>query len=213
VEPKLLWTKYPHAYHMAQLGSWPSISQLGLLSTSALLDLFEVSGEERLRIETRRRPESVTLNHAIHGTVVIRDQKPLSESRLARCLEGLSVQAWFRLLNERTFVWLEQKRLNVLRGAEAYRAERQTVITLDTKRLVEAYGSTILITHMNTGATRPFAHPRGSDTFRKIEDYPFDARKRVVELTISHGVPDIKRFTIRVQELGGDQPPTTIWGA
>src|SRR2546429_180882 len=42
---------FPRLYHMAEAGSWPSVEQHGLLSTSALLDLFEVTGEKRRDIE------------------------------------------------------------------------------------------------------------------------------------------------------------------
>ena len=68
-----LWTKYPQMYHMAELGSWPSIRKRGLLSTSALLDLFEWPRKDRVAIETRRRSEPVTLTHPAHGMAVIRD--------------------------------------------------------------------------------------------------------------------------------------------
>ena len=38
---------HPVVYHMAEYGTWESIKKHGLLSTSALLDLFQKSGEER----------------------------------------------------------------------------------------------------------------------------------------------------------------------
>jgi len=62
---------------MAEAGSWPSIRRHGLLSTSALLDLFEVTGVERVRLESQRRPETVKIEHPEHGEALIRDQKPL----------------------------------------------------------------------------------------------------------------------------------------
>jgi hypothetical protein len=36
---------YPRLWHVAEDGSWPSISRYGLLRTSALLDLYEITGE------------------------------------------------------------------------------------------------------------------------------------------------------------------------
>lgn len=50
---------FPRLWHMAADGSWPSIRDRGLLSTSALLDLYEVTGDERVSLESRHRPESV----------------------------------------------------------------------------------------------------------------------------------------------------------
>jgi hypothetical protein len=206
-----LWEKYPQMFHMAEAGSWPSIQKHGLLSTSALLDLFRVPRRDRITIETRRRPKSVTLRHPVYGTAVIRDQKPLSEKRLAKCLRGgITVSQWLRLLNRRVFFWLEESRLDTLRGAQAYRAQRQVVLTVDTRGLVEAHAARILLTHMNTGATRPFAHDRGRDTFRTIGKYPFKERRRVVELTVALQVSDIKKYVLRVEELGGNEPPVVL---
>jgi len=209
-----LWEKYPQMFHMAEVGSWPSIQKHGLLSTSALLNLFEVSRKSRLAIETCRRPMPVTLTHPVYGTAVIRDQKPLSEKRLAKCLcDGITVKQWLKLLNGRVFFWLEEARLAKLRGAQAYRAQRQLVLTIDTRRLVEAHAARIFLTHMNTGATRPFAHKRGRDTFCTIENYQFQKRRRAVELTVASEVHDVSKYVLKVEELGGNQPPATLWRA
>src|SRR5580700_2519213 len=127
-----LWEKYPQMFHMAELGSWPSIQKHGLLSTSSLLDLFEVPRKDRRAIGTCRRPNPVPLIHPVHGSAVIRDQKPLSEKRLAACLTGgITVKQWLRLLNRRVFFWLEEARFDTLRGAQAYRSQRQVVLTID----------------------------------------------------------------------------------
>jgi hypothetical protein len=81
-------------FHVAEAGSWPSIQAHGRLSTSALLDLFEVSGPAREPVEIRRRPESVTVHHLVHGTAVIRDNKPITETVLSRTLDGMTDAEW-----------------------------------------------------------------------------------------------------------------------
>jgi hypothetical protein len=58
-----LIVNYPTLFHMAALGSWPSIRERGLLSTSALLDLYEVVGEQRIAIEARHRAETIVIEH------------------------------------------------------------------------------------------------------------------------------------------------------
>jgi hypothetical protein len=73
-----LATRWPRLFHMAEADSWASIQQHGLLSTTALLDLYEVTGPERDVIESVRRPESVRIEHPIHGTAWIRDNKPIT---------------------------------------------------------------------------------------------------------------------------------------
>ena len=76
-----LISKYPYLYHMAESGSWPSIKKYGLFSTTALLDMYNIQGEDRDKIESCIRPQSITINNKKYGHVVIRDQKPLSEKK------------------------------------------------------------------------------------------------------------------------------------
>ena len=66
-----------------------NIRKHGLLSTTALLDLFEVRGEDRARIEERHRPECVEITHATHRRAVVRDQKSLIQFETPQELEGL----------------------------------------------------------------------------------------------------------------------------
>ena len=79
---------YPRLWHMAEDGSWPSIRERGLLSTAALLDLYEVQGAEREALLSRHRPNSVTLERAGLPPAVVRDQKPMSDAALRSCLDA-----------------------------------------------------------------------------------------------------------------------------
>ncbi len=81
-----LTSRYPVLYHMAEDGSWESIRRVGLLSTSALLDRFEIEGEQRRKIESERRPEIVAIEHPKLGRVLVRDNKPMQEKSLEKCL-------------------------------------------------------------------------------------------------------------------------------
>src|SRR6267154_1163175 len=67
VTPERLSEIYPRLYHMAEKDSWPSIARDGLLSTSTLLDLYEVPAADRIPIERRRRPEKVPITHSTRG--------------------------------------------------------------------------------------------------------------------------------------------------
>jgi hypothetical protein len=77
-----LASRYPVLYRRAEDGSWEGIRRLGLLSTSALLDRFEVQGERRRRIESARRPEIEAIEPPEHGRALIRDNKPMHETVL-----------------------------------------------------------------------------------------------------------------------------------
>jgi hypothetical protein len=197
--------RYPTLYHMASYGSWPVIREHGLLSTLELLGLLSVPEPRRSQLLETQRKESIPIAHATLGVVTIRDQKPLSAKNLARCLTDCDAPAWYKLLNERVFFWLDKRRLVTLMSAGEYSEKPHTVLQVDTHGLVHRYEKQIELAAMNTGNTRPFAHPRGRATFRNMEQYPYEERRRrpdysaVVELTVIGGVPDIRDYVIRVE--------------
>ena len=204
---------------MAERGSWPSIQRHGLLSTSALLDLYGVRGPERDAVEAQWRPGGVVLSHPALGRAVVRDQKPMDDASLRRCLDdGLEPADWYRLLNSRVFFWLSPARLHRLLGARAYRDTSHEVLHLDTAPLVAAYRDAITLSPINSGATRPFGVLRGLSTFLTVAAYPYAQRRatrpawdRVVELAVSGGVPDVSRFVRRVALMHGDEEVGTVW--
>jgi hypothetical protein len=214
----------PTLYHMAERGSWPSIRRHGLLSTSALLDLYEIQGPRREAIEGRRRPEGVPVEHPALGPAMIRDQKPMDDAGLRMCLlDGLSPEDWYRCLNGRVFFWLTRERLLRLLNARPYREVEHDVLELDTAALVAAYRTAIRLSPINSGATKPFpstASKRGRDTFLTIAGYPYarwraqgrKAGERVVELTVDHAVPDAARFVRRVTAMRGGEVIGVIEG-
>ena len=210
---------YPRLYHITSEGSWPSIREHGLLSTEALLDLFGIDREFRERILAARRPDSVPITHPQYGRAIIRDQKPLIESRLRVVLQGgMTPRDWYTLLNRKTFFWVAEKRFELLRNARAYEGLRQTLIIVDCAMLLSRHADRVTLCPMNSGAARPMAFPRGRNTFLPISEYPFDEfrRKRgpknaVVELAVEYSVPDIRDLVISVSELGGGLPERRIW--
>jgi hypothetical protein len=210
---------YPRLFHITSEGSWRFIEKHGLLSTEALLDLFEIVGAERHRILRSRRPECITISHPEHGRAIIRDQKPLIESRLRAVLEdGLSAEDWYALLNRKTFFWVSSDRVETLRNARAYQDLRQTLLEVDTAKLLERHSATVHLCPMNSGATRPMAFPRGKRTFLPLAEYPFNERRRkrgrkhaVVELTVEYAVEDIRDLTIRASEIGGGRPDSELY--
>jgi len=176
--------RFPRLYHMADLNSWESIRNHGLLSTSGLLDLFEVTGEERETIETRHRPESVSISHPRHGTAVVRDQKPLSDSRLSSCLIDMTPTEWYQCLNSKVFFWLTEERLLRFLNAKSYKDKAHSVLTLDTSAIFRDQMGRISLSPMNSGCTRPFAHPRGSATFQRFSEYPFSTRRNRPDIAV-----------------------------
>jgi hypothetical protein len=195
---------------MAQDGAWDSISERGLLSTTALLDLFEVNCEERRQIESCHRPKSVTITHPVHGSAVIRDQKPMHESALLKCLQDMTPREWYELLNRKSFFWVTEERVRQLLAARLYRNSTHTVITVDTASLLTAHEQRIALSPINSGSTLYNPRPRGAETFLPLGDYPFEDRKKraglqraVAELAIDYSVPDVGQHVIRVERRKG----------
>jgi len=206
---------------MAEADTWTQIQRHGLLSTTALLDLFEIARTERFEIESKRRPEIVTIEHAIHGRAQIRDNKPLREQFLAQSLQGMSLQEWYELLNRKVFFWVRAKRLETLLRARAYRGRAHDVLTLDTAAVLETHGASAALASINSGATLyPSAPMRGPQTFARVADFDFDAARRrrganeaIVELTVDYAVPDLPGLVLKVERRQQGLPSRTLWQA
>jgi hypothetical protein len=205
-----LISRYPTLYHMAEDESWESIREHGLLSTSALLDRFEVEGEERFAIESARRPAIVRVEHPKHGSAFIRDNKPMQEKSLEKCLLEMTPREWYEHLNQRVFFWAERKRLLKLLGARENRDRLHLVLEVDTAELLRRHGERVTLSPINSGATFALGPaPRGPDTFRRIADHPDG--KPVVELAVDHAVPDITDFVVSVSRWHGVENLEEVW--
>lgn len=214
-----LVASYPRLWHMAHRGSWPSIRDRGLMSVSAILDAYGVTGAQRLALESTHRPESVTLTKAGLPSVVLRDQKPMSGGRLEGCLDdGISSRQWYELLNSRTFFWLSPSRIWSLLRARAYRETTQTVLTIDTASLVAKHSQNIWLSPINSGSALFKPQRRGLMTFQRIADFPFDDRRAkrrpedaIVELVVDHSVQDIADHVLAVHAVCGTTILSEIW--
>ncbi len=205
MDPETLVDRYPRLYHMAERDSWPSIERHGLLSTRALIDLFEIEEPRRSRILSQRRPASETLDHPLHGRAVVRDQIPLRVEPLRRCLTDMTLEQWLLGLNSRVFFWLDEPHLETLLGANAYCEDAHDVLHVDTAALVARHTREITLSPINSGSTIYNPRPRGSQTFLPISDYPFAERRRkrgryaIIELAVADGVRDITEVVVRVE--------------
>lgn len=203
---------------MAEADTWPSINRHGLLSTTGLLDLFEVTGTERRRLESQLRPESVAITHPKYGRAVIRDQKPMRESALLTCLTDMTPRKWYETLNRRVFFWLTRERLLTLLAAKAYRGKAHCVLTVDTAQLAARYKNKITLSPINSGSTiyKPVA--RGSRTFLALDEYPFESRRKakgvanaIAELAVDYAISDIGELVLEVHQMRGADVEATLF--
>ena len=195
---------------MAEDGSWESIQRHGLLSTSALLDRFEIEDAQRFAIESACRPEIVCVEHPEYGTALVRDNKPMQEKALERCLLEMTPREWYEHLNRRVFFWVERKRLLKLLGARAYRDRPHLVLEVETAGLLKRHGERVLLSPINSGATFALGPaPRGPETFRRIAEHPDG--KPIVEFSVDYSVSDIAEFTLRVGRWWGTEELEEVW--
>lgn len=206
---------YPRLYHMAESGSWPSIRERGLLSTTALLDLFGIDGVQRDEIESQWRPELVQIPDPIHGTAVIRDQHPMPPEHLAKALDGITPQQWYRFLNRKAFLWLSEERLMRMLNARPYRNADHDVLTLDTRSFVGEYVEQIKVCQINSGFAIPMfgkVTKRSFESFQTIERRAETRRLGgLAELTVDYAAPDAWRFVKSVESWRGRRCLGTIW--
>lgn len=214
--------RYPRLFHMAAPGSWPMIERHGLRSTSALLDLFRISGEERERIESRHRPTSIRICRADLGRAVVRDQKPMRPGDLAAntgcgtpvLRDELTPREWYETLNAKVFFWPTGDRLE--RMLKAYKDKLNTVLIVDTARLLAAHFDRVSLSPINSGNTKRSLQSRGRDTFLPPRKYPLQrwrakGRRAVAELAVTYSVPDVREHVVMVEERRAGAPPSPIW--
>ena len=204
---------------MAEDDTWPSIRQRGLLSTQAIVDLYEPDADVRERILSAVRRDKIKLTSAALGDMTIRDQRPARF--LKECMnDGVSPQDYLDALNRRVFFWLRRSRLAGLLNARLYRHSRHTVLHVDTARLIGAYPGLVQLAPYNTGSMHvPTAPRRGPQVFTDLADYPYErwlakrgrSGEPVVELTLSYAIPDIARFVTRVETWTGGRPIAVLY--
>jgi hypothetical protein len=211
---------YPQLFHVSDARSWPPITQLGLLSASALLDRFEIEAGQRLVLERQRRTRCETLEHPLYGTAILRDQKRLNLTNLEACLSpDMSIAEWLCLLNRRVHFWVTKTRLAKFLGANEYRSDQQLVLVLDTASVVAAHEREIGLAPINTGDTRSRKPERGRDTVVPIAAYPFERwrlkRKTyveaVVELSVDYAVPDLVDHVERAEIVRPGQKSLVLY--
>jgi hypothetical protein len=198
-------------YHLAEAANWPSIRRHGLLSTTVLLDRAGLRGKQRNWLECCQRLEHTELPNGVY----VRDQKPLPEEALRKCLVGMTPSQWYALINSKVFFWFDVDRLNRQRAACEPRP--QVVLEIDTMPLAARHAARIALSRINTGNARRLPAMRGRFTFvpyrmweesgwaRETERLDILAKRPnhpPVELTIAEGVTDIMRFVVGVHHLG-----------
>lgn len=212
VDDQQLIEHFPRLFHVTHAGAWSSILRHGLLSTSALLDLYGVDAVARAAVEAEPRPAEVTLDDPVLGRAVVQDNRPLRVHILQRCLDGTPVADWCRMLNARVFFWATERRLENHLRARGHRDQPREVVVVDTARLLARDRDAVTLCAFNSGsALYPNAPRRGPGSFAAVQAYPFDELRRrrglrdaVVEVCVDHALGDIAGVAERVWSVAAD---------
>jgi hypothetical protein len=171
-------------YHLTS-----SENATNILATKTLFSantLIDMTGDDLLQnIKQVRRPS--------HQTIIIgddrfylRDQRPISELALSKCLSNdWNVSDFLFHLNERVFMWPTLNRL--WKHFKRYEQENPTIFRFSTREILEA-NPHVKFCRLNSGATRPNSHLGGIAPLRGIESFvvaeQFDRRVgEVAEVT------------------------------
>ena len=200
---------------MTEPGAWDHIRHHGLLSTETLLrraGLTEVEVATRIR---RLRPAPEAFDSTPLWRIVLNDNSPLNERKLAACLDdGLAPADWLTMLNQRVFFWVDERRCHGLRDAKTGTGKRRPreVLVFDTASLLAVHASRAEIAPFNTGNTLHKPVRRGRTTFTPLGDVTYAAWRRgrttikstadrIVELVVRDGVPDVADYLIERREV------------
>ena len=199
-------------YHVTARYSWRSIKKHGLLSANALLKASGVPDSERRRVGLfhRGRSEPVRGSASCNPQLkaVIRDQTPLSDSRLKMELKEqkacISAEEWYERQNARVFFYPSKTEAVELASSYAKNGCPQDILVFHAESLVEAHRPEIRLCAFNSGASNR-EKPVPEDCFgkwhdhlfRTVSDYPYAhwkkkySRSRAIrEFTILHSVSD-----------------------
>lgn len=146
-------------FHLAEASNLSSILEYGLMSTERLLDAASILDRERADRLRSHRPQNIRVSER----VLIRDQRPMPPSALARVLDdGLKPADWYALLNGFVFFWLDRKRMERQRKACGDRP--QVVLTFDARVLLDLFGADVFVSPINSGNARRKPARRGLTT-------------------------------------------------
>lgn len=199
-----LVTEYPELWHMADARNVEGILERGLLSTARLAETYRLNTAAKNSLETSHRRDTVTIKCGGLPPCYIRDQKPMSVSRIEATLQDATVEEFFRFINSHAFFWPNESRLGRMNAASPYRDKPQLVFVLDSRGLLSSYESVALLSPINSGCTTPYAHKRSIGMFKSIADFDWSARRvrrsdRVAEILIPGGVPDLWGYVKRLE--------------
>lgn len=191
-------------FHVTAFQAWPCIEELGLLPAAEVLD-----GDPRLRAA---RTEDIAVAHPSGREILVREQRSMARANMETHLDGIGLDEWFELVNERVFLFARQRELTTYlsRHREAGGID---LVVFDTARLLAAAKGRVEVTTVCPTAPVPWEHCRcrDRDTFEAIETFKGDVAD-IEEVTIVGGINDVRRLVVRVMRYHPDGKTEVVLG-
>ncbi len=194
--------------HVGPAGVWDQVTKHGFRTAEQLILEADLTEEERQRLLSEPRPESVRLSVQGDG-VVLRDQGPLFARKDLKSIldDGLDVSDWIHLLNQRVYFFTDEPSMRKLLDKYVEIDGAQDVIWLSPLKFLEAAGLRLELSSQNTGAiARKSGAQKTADTFAPL--WRFTDRKPT-EATIVGGLDDLSPV-FRAERWFGDSRRQTL---
>jgi hypothetical protein len=176
--------------HVGPAGVWEQITNHGFRTAEQLIMEADLTDEERQRLLSTPRRESVLLN--VNGEkVTLRDQSPIfARKDLKAALDsGLDVSDWIRLLNQRVYFFADQTSMQKVLDKYVQADGAQDVVWLSPLKLVQTEGIRLQLSSTNTGAIARRSGPqKTADTFVPLFQFP---DRKPAEVTVLDGFDDL----------------------
>ncbi|WP_129020680.1 DUF7002 family protein [Edaphocola flava] len=171
-------------YHLTNEQNASNILKEGkIYSANTIIDM---SNDKTYNLHKRSRRTGHVQIVSKKGIISLRDQRPISEKALAKCLTNdWSVGDFLYHLNDRVFMWPTLERL--WRHFKRYEHEKPTIFRFSTSEIISA-NPHVKFCRLNSGATRANSHlggkppARGIDTFLSADHFKQSVRE-VAEVT------------------------------
>jgi hypothetical protein len=193
-------------FHASAYGAWPDIAELGLRTSAELLGDI---ADPRLA-EVRKR--NIEVKQESGHQFVIRDQRPMVRAAIEAHLDGVGLDEWLDLLNQRVFFFARQKGLSTLL-ARYQESEGQDVLVFDTARLLAAAAGRAEVTTVSPAEPVSWNRCpcRGRSTFVAVDSF-LGAVDDVEELTVVGGVEAVRDLVVRVVRYHPDRTTEVLLG-
>lgn len=174
----------PYLYHLTSEKNTSNIIKgKTLYSANTLIDMSDSVNNQRFKSTRRLIHQEIGIKDEV---VSLRDQRPISEKALAKCLtHNWTVSDFLHHLNDRVFMWPTLERL--WRHFNRYEQEKPIIFRFSTREIIDA-NPHVKFCRLNSGATRANSYlggkppERGKDTFMPAHLFNFSVRD-VAEVT------------------------------